>query len=37
VSLHIYKAPMEGCSMFVPQQGEWYTRAAKALCTDATG
>jgi predicted metal-dependent enzyme (double-stranded beta helix superfamily) len=36
VSLHIYKAPMEGCSMFVPQQGEWYTRAAKALCTDAT-
>lgn len=34
VSLHIYKAPMEGCSMFVPQDGEWYTRADKTLCTD---
>jgi len=36
ISLHIYKAPMEGCSMFVPQQGEWFTRADKTLCTDAT-
>ena len=36
VSLHIYKAPMEGCSMFVPQDGEWYTRADKILCTDET-
>ena len=31
VSVHIYKAPMEACSMFVPQDGEWFTRAAKAL------
>lgn len=36
VSLHIYKAPMEGCSMFLPQHGEWYARADKVLCTDAT-
>lgn len=35
VSLHIYKAPMEGCSMFLPQQGEWYARADQTLCTDA--
>ena len=34
VSVHIYKAPMEACSMFVPQDGEWFTRAAKALETD---
>ncbi|MGQ4659167.1 cysteine dioxygenase [Lysobacter sp. F6437] len=34
VSVHIYKAPMEACSMFVPQDGEWFVRAAKALATD---
>ena len=34
VSVHIYKAPMECCSMFVPRDGEWYVRAAKALETD---
>ena len=34
VSLHIYKAPMEGCSMFEPQEGEWYARRAKTLCVD---
>ena len=34
VSLHIYKAPMEGCSMFEPQGGEWYARRAKTLCVD---
>ena len=34
VSVHIYKAQMQECSMFVPQQGEWYARAAKALTTD---
>ena len=34
ISLHIYKAPMEACSMFVPQQGEWHVRADKALETD---
>ena len=37
VSLHIYKAPMESCAMFVPQDGEWFERAAKALPTDAVG
>ena len=34
ISLHIYKAPMEACSMFVPQQGEWYVRASKVLPQD---
>ncbi|MGY0557090.1 cysteine dioxygenase [Lysobacter sp. A421] len=37
ISVHIYKAPMEACSMFVPDQGEWFTRAAKALETDEAG
>ncbi|KGM57236.1 cysteine dioxygenase [Lysobacter arseniciresistens ZS79] len=36
VSVHIYKAAMEGCSMFIPQDGEWFTRADKALPVDAT-
>lgn len=34
VTVHIYKAPMDACSMFIPQQGEWFTRADKTLCTD---
>ena len=34
ISLHIYKAPMDCCSMFVPQDGEWYVRAPKELATD---
>ena len=34
VTLHIYKAPMGCCSMFVPQDGEWFVRQAKVLCTD---
>jgi predicted metal-dependent enzyme (double-stranded beta helix superfamily) len=34
ISLHIYKAPMGCCSMFIPQDGEWFSRAAKELLTD---
>jgi predicted metal-dependent enzyme (double-stranded beta helix superfamily) len=34
ISLHIYKAPMECCSMFLPQDGEWYARAPKSLAID---
>lgn len=34
VSVHIYKAPMDCCSMFVPQHDEWYVRADQALETD---
>ena len=34
ISLHIYKAPMECCSMYLPQDGEWYARAPKELATD---
>jgi predicted metal-dependent enzyme (double-stranded beta helix superfamily) len=36
ISLHIYKAPMDCCTTFLPVEGEWYQRAAKTLCTDAT-
>jgi predicted metal-dependent enzyme (double-stranded beta helix superfamily) len=36
ISLHIYKAPMECCSMFAPREGEWFVRQDKTLCTDAT-
>jgi 3-mercaptopropionate dioxygenase len=36
ISLHIYKAPMECCSMFVPREGEWFVRMDKTLGTDAT-
>lgn len=34
VTLHIYKAPMQECAMFVPQDGEWFVRQARTLCTD---
>ncbi|QWP79421.1 cysteine dioxygenase family protein [Lysobacter sp. K5869] len=34
VSLHIYKAPMECCSMFVQREGEWFRRVDKTLATD---
>jgi len=34
ISLHIYKAPMECCSMFLPQDGEWFHRAQRELATD---
>ena len=34
VTLHIYKAPMECCSKFQPQSGEWYVRTESALETD---
>ena len=34
ISLHIYKAPMECCSMFLPQSDEWFVRAPKPLATD---
>ncbi|HEY2346285.1 MAG TPA: cysteine dioxygenase family protein [Xanthomonadaceae bacterium] len=35
ISLHIYKAPMDYCSKFVPQGGEWYVRCGSAMLTDA--
>jgi 3-mercaptopropionate dioxygenase len=34
VSLHIYKAPMDCCSKFQPQAGEWHERLDAALATD---
>lgn len=34
VSLHIYKAEMQACSMFAPVDGEWYQRADRTLKTD---
>jgi predicted metal-dependent enzyme (double-stranded beta helix superfamily) len=35
VTLHIYKAPMDYCSKFYPQGGEWYVRCGSAMATDA--
>ncbi|MBW3549787.1 MAG: cysteine dioxygenase family protein [Proteobacteria bacterium] len=35
ISLHIYKAPMDTCSAFVPHEGEWFARRDQALDTDA--
>ncbi|WP_345294977.1 cysteine dioxygenase family protein [Luteimonas vadosa] len=34
VSLHIYKAPMDCCSKFQPQSGEWHVRQDSQLPTD---
>ncbi len=34
VSLHIYKAPIDCCSMFVPQDEEWFVRKSNLLTTD---
>ena len=34
ISLHIYKAPMECCSMFVQQDEEWFVRKSNLLATD---
>lgn len=34
ISVHIYKGPMETCAMFVPDEGEWFTRAEKVLPVD---
>lgn len=34
ISLHIYKAEMQCCSMFAPLQDEWYERADRTLSTD---
>jgi 3-mercaptopropionate dioxygenase len=34
VSLHIYKAPMDCCSKFQPQSGEWHQRVSTELATD---
>jgi predicted metal-dependent enzyme (double-stranded beta helix superfamily) len=35
ISLHIYKGPMECCSKFIPQAGEWYLRERAQLSIDA--
>jgi predicted metal-dependent enzyme (double-stranded beta helix superfamily) len=34
ISLHIYKAPIDCCSMFVPQDEEWFVRKSNLLTTD---
>lgn len=34
ISLHIYKAPIDCCSMFVPQDQEWFVRKSNLLTTD---
>jgi 3-mercaptopropionate dioxygenase len=35
VSLHVYQAPIECCSMFRPLGDEWFIRVDKTLSTDA--
>jgi 3-mercaptopropionate dioxygenase len=35
VSLHIYKAPINCCSKFHPQAGDWFLRSDSALPSDA--
>lgn len=35
VTLHVYEAPLELCSMFLPRGGEWFDRIGKTLVTDA--
>lgn len=37
ISLHIYQAPMQVCSMFVSRDGEWFERLGRTLATDAVG
>lgn len=34
VSLHIYKGPMNACSVFEPVSGNVYTRGVRTLCLD---
>jgi predicted metal-dependent enzyme (double-stranded beta helix superfamily) len=34
VTLHIYKAPMDYCSKFIQQDGEWYVRIGNPLAID---
>ncbi|MDH5823118.1 cysteine dioxygenase family protein [Luteimonas sp. RD2P54] len=34
VSVHIYKAPMEQCSRFAHEHGEWYLRTETCLSVD---
>ena len=34
ISLHVYQAPLEACSCFNPQDGEWFLREATPLATD---
>lgn len=36
VSVHIYKAPLEHYSFFVPQADDWYQRVEGTLQTDST-
>lgn len=34
VSVHVYKAPMQHCSKFVPDGDEWYVRCDNTLSVD---
>lgn len=35
VTLHVYEAPMEFCSTFLPRQGGWFDRIGKTLAIDS--
>lgn len=36
VSMHVYQAPLDTCSRFCPQDGEWFVREVVRLATDET-
>lgn len=35
ISLHVYQAPLDACSRFCPQDGEWFVRETACLATEA--
>ena len=34
ISLHVYQAPLESCSRFAPQEGDWFVRECVTMRTD---
>lgn len=34
ISLHVYQAPLETCSRFAPQEGDWFVRECVTMRTD---
>ena len=34
ISLHVYAGEMTDCNVYMPENGDWYTREAHTLCCD---
>ncbi len=34
ISLHVYAGEMTDCNVFMPEDGDWYTREPRKLCCD---